>query len=114
MPSASQSTLIQVFRILKSLRKIISTPQQIEETYVREFHNALNMLESLGQNVKDFYIPDSEMKPRLIAIKSSGQRSYSHEKYVSSELLLSKLDDLLFSFNIDYADEKVVVSFDKS
>ena len=113
MHSSSQVTLTRVFEIIKSLRDTLNAPWQIEETYVIEFHTALKMLESLGLNVDEFYIPDDEIKPRITSIKYDGLKSYSHEKFVPGELLLGKLDALLCSFKITCSEEKVTIIFHK-
>lgn len=114
MPNADQATLTQVFELLRNLRETIDAPYQVEETYVREFHNALKTLETLGQNVGEFYIPDTEVKPRLTSLRYDGSKSYSHEKYVARDLLLDRLETLLFSFKLTCEEEKIIISLNKS
>ena len=114
MSSGNRTTLTGVLELLKDLKETINIPCQVEETYVREFHNALKALESLGQNVDEFYIPDSEIKPRLTSLRYDGLKSYSHEKYVDRDLLLKKLDTLLLSFKRTGEEEKADLRFNKS
>jgi hypothetical protein len=112
MPNADQATLTQVFEILRSLRETINAPHQVEETYVREFHNTLKILQNLGQEVDE--LPDIEVKPRLTSLRYDGSKSYSHEKYVARDLLLDRLDALLLFFKLTCKGEKIIISFNKS
>jgi hypothetical protein len=111
MPTSDQAMLTQVFESLRNLRNIINTPCKVEETYIREFHNALKTLESLGWNVNEFYISEGEIKSRLTAITSDGRESYSPEKYVDRDLLLKKLNSLLLSFKLTCEEDKIIISF---
>ena len=79
----------------------------VPETYVCEFHVVLTKLEGIGKDVSEFRIPDSEIAPRVTAIRTltfadspKSRADYSKEKYVDKLLVLTKLDALLGYFEI--------------
>ncbi len=75
----------------------------ILETYVHEFHTALDRLGNIGIDVSEFRIPDSAVKPRITASWLEGEeshRSFSEEKYVDKPYFLTKVDAILAYFEI--------------
>ena len=93
----------KVKKELSSLRENIAQMNYlINETYVNEFHNALDKLTSIEINVSEFRIPDSKLAPDRISIPWSGvgsesgdNASYSKEKYVKKPYFLMKIDKAL-------------------
>jgi predicted nucleotide-binding protein len=84
------------------LTKLISLKPQLEklkgligERYVQEYHEELNKLEDLGDDISDFRINSSDIHPRVTSVTMSGERSYSDEKYVDSILMMTRLDCLI-------------------
>lgn len=100
-----EDKLARAYATLTSLRRNISemSTNLIPETYVNEFHNVLNKLESIGIDSAEFRVPDSEVKPTITSSMWDGSRNltrYSEEKYVDKPYLLTKIDSVLSYFEI--------------
>ena len=66
------------------------------ERFVSEYHAALDILEGIGLDTSPFRIPGSEVWPRRTSTNHvAGRSSYSDEKYVDKEFLLTRLDTVL-------------------
>ena len=62
MAENKQDMLIRAYTMFQSLRNTIDQiPSNIEEKYVKEFHNVLDRLQAIGIDVTEFRIPDSEV-----------------------------------------------------
>jgi len=93
----------KVKNALSSLRESIAQMNNyfINETYVHEFHSALDKLTSII-DISECRIPDSELTtipdPDVIPVFSPGkpqQTRYTKEKYVKKQYLLMKIDKTL-------------------
>ena len=71
----------------------------VDEKYVKEFRNVLGKLTSIGLQVDEFDVPNTEVKPRQTSISRSGS-TYSHEKYIDKYFLLTKIDSVLNYLNL--------------
>jgi hypothetical protein len=120
MTKNSQDELARAYATLSSLRKNIEqiTADIILETYVNEYHTALNKLEEIGIEVSEFRIPNSLVKPRVTSRQadySTGVRvshdSYSDEKYVDKALILTKLDTILSYFEFITSEKPREIGF---
>jgi len=108
MTKDKQDKLARAYATLSSLRKNIEQMTTlVPETYVNEFHSVLTKLEGIGIDVSEFWIPDSEVAPRVTTIHSltfknspKGGADYSKEKYVNKSFILTKLDAILGYFEI--------------
>ncbi|MFC2008317.1 hypothetical protein ACFLT0_01330 [Chloroflexota bacterium] len=103
MVTNNQDVLARAYATLSALRKNtgeITDRNGIKETYVRKFHSVLDRLESIGLDVSEFRIPDSEVKRQITSKHMGGGRSYTDEKYVEQSFLLTKLDAILGYFEI--------------
>ena len=121
MATNKQDTLARAYAMLSSLRKNIAQMGAVEETYVREFHTVLTKLEGIGIDVSEFRIPDSEVVPRLTAIRTLTFRNgpkagadYSKEKYVDRSFILTKLDAILGYFEIITSEKPKRIGFPTS
>ena len=94
MSKSNQDTLAQAYGLLQGLRNNVATLSWVEETYVKEYHSVLDMLEEIGTNTTNFRVSDSEVKPR-VAVSSPERTVYYDERYVPKQLLLAKLDAIL-------------------
>ncbi len=121
MTENKQDALARAYATLSSLRKNIGemTADRVLETYVREFHAALDKLESTGIDVSEFRIPDSELKHRDTAASMyvGGKRispyEPSKEKYVDKSFILTKLDAILGYFEIITSEKPRKIGFTK-
>ena len=98
MEENKQDELTRAYVKLSSLRKSIAQMSfPIPEKYVHEFHTALDKLESIGVDVSEFRIPDSEVKPQTIASAYvNGKKMWSNEVIsVERSFILLKLDEIL-------------------
>ena len=104
MTKNTQDAIIRAYAMLSALRKNIDqiTMNSINETFVSEFHSALEKLTGSGIDVSEFRIPDSELAPVRTSIPWSGvgsesgdNASYSKEKYVKKPYFLMKIDKAL-------------------
>jgi len=110
MKENGQDRLARAYAMLQALRNNITELASVREIYVREYHTALDMLESIGIDINDFRIPNSEVKPRIRSISNRGP-TYSEEKYVPKQLLLAKLDAILIYFNITLSEKPKKIGF---
>lgn len=108
-----QDILARAYALLQGLRNNVANLSWVKETYVREYHTILDMIERIGIGVNDFRIPQSEVQPRITSISSiSPKRTvYSEQKYVDKELLLTKLDGILGYFEITFSEEPRRIGF---
>ena len=118
MTKNKQDALARVYATLSSLRKNIGqvTDYSVPETYVLEFHSALDKLESISIGVSEYRIPDSAVKPKITASWFNGERgqhSYSDEKYVERLLILTKLDAILGYFEIITSEKPRKIGFSR-
>ena len=108
MATNNQDIFTRAYTMLTSLRtNIDKMTALIPETYVHEFHVVLDKLESIGKDVAEFRIPDSEVKPKVTGVSAvsyigggESHVSYSGEKYVDQSFILTKLDAILGYFEI--------------
>jgi len=107
MTKESQDAIIRAYATLKSLRSNIEqmAAYSIKETFVREFHSALDKLAGIGIDVSEFRIPDSEIAPTRTANSviqpgagHTNRGTYSKEKYVNKRYFLMKIDTVLNYF----------------
>ena len=121
MAENKQDILIRAYAMLQSLRKNIDQiPSNIEEKYAKEFHSALDRLQTIGIDVTEFRIPDSEVQHldispiRTLTFKGNERaKHYSKEKYVEKPLILTKLDAILGYFEIITAEKPKTIGFHK-
>ena len=98
MAENKQDIFNRAYTMLLSLRETIAQMSSpIPEKYVHEFHTALDKLESIGIDVSEFRIPDSEVKPRTIASAYvNGKKMWSTEVIgVEQSFILYRLDRTL-------------------
>jgi hypothetical protein len=114
-PSNQQDTLRRVLARLQALRSSIDRPDipeynSIDESYVQQYHDVLDSLETLDVNTAEFRIPDSQVQSRVI---SSGPRgtSYSDKKYIRKTYFLVHLDGILNYFELLTADQPKRIGF---
>ena len=108
---------VRVYTTLSSLRKNIEQMGAVEEKYVREFHAVLSRLESIGMDVSEFRIPNSEVQPVLTAQDfggSSVKNSYSEDKYVDKPYFLTKMDAILGYLEIITSEKPKKMGFSAS
>lgn len=117
MERNDQDTLNRAYAMLKALQNSVAELQLVKETYVRDYHTSLDMLEGMGIDVTQFRIPPSELQPRITSARVSYPASpspppkYSNEKYVTRELLLTKLDATLNYLEITYSQKPRKIGF---
>lgn len=121
MTKNNQDELIRACTTLQSLRENIKEMKNpdIEETFVNEFHNALDKLaSSTGKDVSDFRIPDSKIAPIRtdIPVTYPGEGhttggTYSKEKYVDKPYLLTKIDSVLKYLEIITSEKPKRIGF---
>lgn len=108
MFSDMNKELIKILARLTALKQNIPT-HSVEKKYVEEFHNILDGLENVsGENLQEFRIADSEVRPRVMSIGYDGDKHHSSESYCQREFLLMKIDGILryFTFLLQPIDDK--------
>jgi len=120
MQEKNQDSLKRAYATLQALRNNIddiTTVYGVEENYVGQYHDALDMLEGIGIDVLQFRILPSEVRHRIaqgITVSYPGQpapREYTSQKYVTKGLLLTKLDTILMYFDLTHSDEPRRIGF---
>ena len=71
----------------------ISIEDEVSERYIKEFHDALDILEADGIDPNLYRIPEKEIKRRFV--KFVGKIQYSSAKYVPKALLVAKINALI-------------------
>ena len=114
MTEDTQNTPIQTLAILSLLEENIRTVQgSISEPYVMEFHKILDNMEHIGLDMSQFRAPESEVNPRCRSFNiSTGQRSYSEEKYVEKPFLLTKVSATIKYIVMLLPDKAKKIGFD--
>lgn len=102
-----KDAIARAYARLVSLRENMAAMEKtrVEEKYVREFHDILASIESVGIDISEFRVPDSEVAP-IIKMRSAFGDTYSQEKYVDKPFILAKLDAILKYFEITLSDKK--------
>jgi hypothetical protein len=105
--------LIRAISLLTALR--ISTEDaneynDLSESHVGELRATLSSIADMGIDIKEFRIPDSELKPRFLGTSSRGN-SYSTEKYVRKSIFLTKLDGIINYLNAILKEPKRTVGY---
>jgi hypothetical protein len=111
----NQDVILRAYAVLSSLRKNIDQPSiteygSVKSSYVEEFHSVLKSLEEIGMNVSQFYIPDSEIEPRLEFSSLEGD-TYSRNKYVRKSYFLTKIDAILMYFDMKTTKPQKTIGF---
>ena len=121
MEENKQDKLARAYATLKSLRNNIAEMTNVTELYVNELHTVLIRLQGIGMDVSEFFIPDSEIAPRVTVIHTltfadtpAGGADFSKEKYVDKSLILTKLDAILGYFEIITSEKPRRIGFVKS
>jgi len=119
MQERNQDILKRAYATLRALRNNIddiTTYNRVEETYVDQYHAALDMLESIGIDVVQFRISFSDVQhcETISPVSYVGQpapKEYTEEKYVTKGLLLTKLDTILMYFDLTHSDKPRRIGF---
>jgi len=87
---------ISISALRKHIKSIVGS---IPELYIKEFHDALDILEDDGIDTNIFRIPATEIKPGFVEFE--GKIKYTDEKYAPKALLLAKIDALITYLKIE-------------
>lgn len=108
--------IIRLYTRLNSLKQNLPQHSSIKEKYVREYHSAVQELESTTKlDLAEFKIANGEVKPLLASSNGiTGEENYTGERFCDKSFLLTKLDALLSYFQIKYlTKEKSIMGFEK-
>jgi hypothetical protein len=90
--------LLRAYVRLKALRSHVNH-FYVPETYVVEYHEILDQVETTGVDVEEFRIQLQQLNHRVTSWNAiSGRRTYSNERFVSGAFFRSKLDAVLMYF----------------
>ncbi|MEK7600274.1 MAG: hypothetical protein AAB462_04540 [Patescibacteria group bacterium] len=79
-----------------ALRDNLPASTSVESYYIEQYHSLLESFrEVIGDDVDEFRVEDTEIKPRVISHGRSIGTRYSAKSYCSKNKLLSKLEGLL-------------------
>jgi len=92
--------ILRALALLTALRQNTSSESiteynSLSTSHVTQFHEILNSISSIGIDVKEFFIPDQEVKPKLLSISSVSGPRYSEERYIRKSLFLTKVDGIM-------------------
>ena len=95
----------QLLKLLSRLTSIKNNvPQKgwgVPEKYVVEFNSIIYELEqNTDEDLKEFKVPESEVRPHLTTIGPGNRRTYTSESYCDREFLLMKADGVLGFFTL--------------
>jgi hypothetical protein len=101
--SMSEDILREVLASLSAQRENLPKADPLEEVYVDNYHEQLDLLDKIGIDVGRFRVPGSQIKPVEIMNlmdEDNDPPEYTPEKYVARSLLLTKIDTVLGFFNL--------------
>jgi hypothetical protein len=113
----TRDVFARAYAMLMALRKNIEQMgPNISETYVQEYHAALDRIESTGVDVSEFRISNAQITPRTTVISTLsgpgyGSSQHSREKYADKPLMLTKIDALLGYLEISISEEPRTIGF---
>ena len=94
----------------KTLEAVDRRYPQFQEKHVHEFHAALDHLAKLNYDVDEFRVPPEEVDHRETMSDPDGV-TYSADRWVDREVLLTKLESVLTYFEIVTAKQKPQLGF---
>jgi len=112
--------IVRAYSRLKALRDRITQEEKnanrprmnLEEWYVRDYHDALHHLEGCGYDIAEFRIPRDSVKPKLGGFNTgTGEKSYSDKPFVDRNLFTARLDAVLNYFVLTSPTEKSPIGF---
>ena len=101
---------ISLLTALQSSTKDAKEYNDLSDSHVSEFHTTLSSIADMGIDITEFFIPDSELKPKLLSSSPRGD-SYSDIKYVRKSIFLTKLDGILNYLNYILEEPKRSAGF---
>ncbi len=105
--------LIRAISLLTALRDSIKDANEyndLSESHVNEFHTTLLNIQDIGIGIAEFFIPEPELKPRLLSSSLDGS-TYSTEKYVRKSIFLTKLDGIINYLNYILKEPERTIGF---
>lgn len=96
--------LARAYARLQGLKENLPNSPSLPERYVREYHEALDHLSSIGRDIDEFKVRPEDVVPRLAGMSRSGQPRYTQEKSVDRAILLSKLQAVITYFELSVSD----------
>lgn len=101
--------------LAKSLARLTALKNNIPESswvlqkYADEFNSILKSLVRIsGENLDEFIIPATEIRPRATSWSPSGGTKYSSERYCDKEFILMKIDGVLMYFTLILQETKPI------
>lgn len=107
MTSDHTDKLRRAFARLSALKENLPAGL-VSESFVTEYHEALQHVENCGFDVTEFKIQPSHVNPRVTSFNYlSGRKTYSDTRYVDRNFLLTKLSAVLsfFQMTLDSQDD---------
>ena len=101
--------IARAYSRIDALKNSLKDCALIKETYVREYHEALQHLADIGFDIKEFMIPQSAVSRIQVGGNYlTREVTYSDERYVEGALFMSKLNAVLtyFQFRRSKEEEK--------
>jgi len=116
----NQDTILRIFTRLTALKNNLPSTHDINEKYVKDYHEILNLLQNeVGTSLNEFKVPENEIEysitsvwPAIPSLDQEAGQTYSQDRYCERALFFSKIDALLTYFQIKYlSDEKPQMGF---
>ncbi len=115
MDSEKSSNLLKAFALLNALQKNLPDGSSIRETFVEEFHKALDCIQRAGFEVDEFRIPADKVTPTLYTDTDKGTvKALSREKFIDRAFLLTRMDYVLGFFSLAMQDPPAKIGFSKT
>lgn len=101
----SQDQLAQAYARLKSMKDNLPKTLEVENKYVAEYHQIIDLLESAsGSDLKAFRVPQSEIHPETSGGNYiTGEVHYSGRQVCERNYVMMKIDGVLGFFTIKAA-----------
>jgi hypothetical protein len=98
---------------LTALKSNLPNPLGVQEKYVNEFHQILDLLElNSGSDLSRFRVPTSELRPQVASLnRLAGRTTYTHDRRCDRNFLTMKIDGVLRLFELQTAGQKSRIGF---
>jgi hypothetical protein len=109
----SQDQLAQAYARLKSLKENLPKTFEVDQKYVAEYHQILDLLEKAsGGDLKAFHLAQSEIHPETSGGNYiTGETHYSGRHVCERTFLAMKVDGVLGFFEIKTSPKKKEFGF---
>ncbi len=109
--------IVEAYARLLALKRNLPDGFEVQEKWVTEFHQVLDVLETEGRYaLGNFRVPPSEIRPKVTSVRMATRRSpgrvtYSKDSHCERSVLMMKIDAVLTFFEFQSTPDKRHIGF---